>query len=411
MPYSLRTFMARRLFVATSFALFCVSASVSAQSKSLTITLTGQSMIRSDIRATSPDAVPRIKALLSGDVIFTNLEGVIAEPTQGKADERPGFLIPPSALDTLTAVGINLLSLANNHAFDMQTTGIVDTLREVKQRNIAYAGTGRTVDEAASPGYLKTENGTVALIASASGLIATGGKATGDQPGVNELRIFAGDKQNEATADMPGAPTNHPDEEDARRILQSIRETKRHADLVVVYQHNHVFSSHSFANVFYEGLAERLAPNEWLQRWTHAEIDAGADIVVMHGAPLLHGVEIYKGKPIFYDLGNFIFNAPPAVWAIGEPIVFESVIATVEYQDQKLKSIALKPIELNYIGKGQGDFASRYAVNEFVQTRGLPSRATGEKAKYILERVTELSRPFGTNIEIHGDTANIKLTK
>ena len=60
-----------------------------------------------------------------------------------------------------------------------------------------------------------------------------------------------------------------------------------------------------------EELPERLAPPDWLKAWTHAEIDAGADIIVMHGAPLLHGIEIYRGRPIFFDLGNFIFQAPP----------------------------------------------------------------------------------------------------
>jgi poly-gamma-glutamate capsule biosynthesis protein CapA/YwtB (metallophosphatase superfamily) len=48
----------------------------------------------------------------------------------------------------------------------------------------------------------------------------------------------------------------------------------------------------------------RLAPSQRLIDWTHEEVEAGADVVVMHGAPLLHGVEIFGGKPIFYDLGR-----------------------------------------------------------------------------------------------------------
>ncbi|HYM35268.1 MAG TPA: CapA family protein, partial [Steroidobacteraceae bacterium] len=250
------------------------------QSSSVTITLTGQSMIRSDIRATAPAAVSKIKSLLKGDVIFTNLEGAIAEPGQSVTDGGRGFLTPPQSLDTLAALGFNLLSLSNNHAFDLKVTGIENTLREVKERNIVHAGIGHNVDEAAAPGYLKLSNATVALVSSASGLIVSGGNAAADRPGVNELRIFAGEKPNEATTDLPRALTNKPNQEDAQRILQSIREAKKHADIVVVYQHNHVFSSHAFSNVFGESLPERLAPNEWLKKWTHAEIDAGADIIV-----------------------------------------------------------------------------------------------------------------------------------
>ena len=144
---------------------------------------------------------------------------------------------------------------------------------------------------------------------------------------MNELRVEAGDRENEATDDLPGAPANTPNPDDARRILQSIRDARQRADLVIVYQHNHVFGNHSFSTIFTEGMPERLAPNPWLTKWTHDEIDAGADIIVMHGAPLLHGVEIYHGRPIFYDLGNFIYNVPPTLTYIDEPMAWESVVA------------------------------------------------------------------------------------
>jgi poly-gamma-glutamate capsule biosynthesis protein CapA/YwtB (metallophosphatase superfamily) len=377
---------------------------------SVTITLTGQSMIRSDLRATAPLAMPRIRDLLQGDVIFTNLEGTVAEKGQSVQEGR-GFLTPPESLDALHALGFNLLSLSSNHAYDMKNAGIENTLREVKRRNIAHAGTGLTLLEAAAPAYLRTSNVTVALVSSASGLIAPGGGASAERPGVNELRIQAGDRPNEATEDLPGAPVNKPVQEDAERILQSIRDAKQHADLVLVYQHNHVFGSKSFATIFNEGMGERLAPNKWLRTWTHAEIDAGADIVVMHGAPVLHGVEIFHGKPIFYDLGNFIFNVPPAISYITEPIAWESVVADVEYRSNRLRSITLRPIELNNFGDGQPDVHNPYASNEFLYTRGLPSRATGAKARYILERLAELSMPFGTVVVLKGDTAEIKLVK
>src|SRR5262245_58185377 len=100
--------------------LLVVATVVRAPDSTVTITLTGQSMIRSDIRATAPEAVPRIRSLLSGDVIFTNLEGAIANPGEKVTDGGRGFLIPAPALDALTTVGFNLLALSNNHAFDLK---------------------------------------------------------------------------------------------------------------------------------------------------------------------------------------------------------------------------------------------------------------------------------------------------
>jgi poly-gamma-glutamate synthesis protein (capsule biosynthesis protein) len=385
-----------------------MGAAVWPQSNMITITLVGQSMIRSDTRATVPAAVPVIQGLLKGDVVFTNLEAAIAEKGETVHEGR-GFLTPPEALDALTTFGFNLLSLSGNHAFDLKVTGIQNTIREADSRKIVHAGTGNTVAEAVAPGYLRTPKGTIALIASASGLITPGGSATADRPGVNELRVEAGGIENEATEDLPGAPGNTPNPEDSQRILQSIRDARQRADLVIVYQHNHVFSNHSFTNVFTEGLPERLAPNEWLIKWTHAEVDAGADIIVMHGAPLLHGVEIYHGRPIFYDLGNFIYNLPPTLTYIDEPMNWESAVAYVQFQGKNLQSVSFRPVALNNVGEGQPDIHNQYTNNQFLVTRGLPSPVTGARAGYILQRLADESKPFGTTMEIKGDTAEIVL--
>jgi poly-gamma-glutamate capsule biosynthesis protein CapA/YwtB (metallophosphatase superfamily) len=396
-------------YLSTMFGMVCaMDAAPRPQSTEITITLAGQSMIRSDIRATSPATVPVIQELLKGDVVFTNLEAAIAEEGQTVQEGR-GFLTPPEALDALTIFGFNLLSLSGNHAFDLSAPGIQNTIREADKRKIVHAGTGNNLAEAAAPSYLHTPKGTIALIASASGLIKSGASATAERPGVNELRVEAGDKENEATSDLPGAPANTPNQEDSQRILKSIRDARQHADLVIVYQHNHVFGNHSFSTIFTEGMPERLAPNDWLRQWTHAEVDAGADIIVMHGAPLLHGVEIYRGRPIFYDLGNFIFNLPPTLTYIDEPMSWESVVASVQFQGKQLQSISLRPVVLNILGAGEPDVHNPYASNRFLNTRGLPSPATGARAGYILQRLADASKPFGTTIEMKGDMAEIKL--
>lgn len=378
------------------------------QSQPMLITLAGQSMIRSDIRATAPAAVPAIQSLMKGDVKFTNFEATVVEKGD-KAPEDAGFLSPPETLDALATFGFNLLSLSNNHSFDFQRTGIENTLREVEERKIVHAGIGRNIDEALAPGYLHTPKGTVALVASASGAIPEGGGATAARPGVNELRIQMGDKKNEAYDDLPPGLQNEPNHEDAEQILRSIRDARKHADVVIVYQHNHVFSNRGFLAMFEEELPERLAPSEWLKKWTHREVDAGADIVVMHGAPLLHGIEIYRGKPIFYDLGNFIFNVSPGLWRIEEPITWESVVAYVEFQGSNLKSITLQPISMNYVGEGSPDPNHIYANNRFIDTRGLPAPAIGQKARDILQRMADASKPFGTEMEFKGEMATVKV--
>jgi hypothetical protein len=108
-------------------------------------------------------------------------------------------------------------------------------------------------------------------------------------------------------------------------------------------------------------------------------------------------------------LGNFIFQLPPTLIYLDEPIVWESVVAYVEFEGNALKSIKFRPIAQNRIGQGQADTQDERTNNLFLQTRGLPRPATGEQAKYILERLADLSRPFGTNVEVNGDIAEIRL--
>ena len=129
----------------------------------------------------------------------------------------------------------------------------------------------------------------------------------------------------------------------------------------------------------------------------------------MHGAPLIHGVEIYRNRPIFYDLGNFIFNVPPTNVQLDEPINWESVVAHVEFQGKNLQSVAFQPIAMNKIGQGEPDLHDEHTNNLFLQTRGLPKPATGDQARYILERLADASRPLGTKLEVKGDTAEINL--
>jgi poly-gamma-glutamate capsule biosynthesis protein CapA/YwtB (metallophosphatase superfamily) len=373
---------------------FCVAAL--AQPSEITITLAGQAMIRSDIRASAPDAMSTIASLLKGDVNFTNFEGTIAkagQPNDGVPFQGSGFLAPPEAMDALKTLGFNLLSLSNNHSADLKIPGIQNTLEQARRLNLAHAGIGNTVQEAVAPGLLRTPKGTVALVAMASGEVAKGGSATANRPGVDELRVEAGNK---------------PNAEDAQRILESIRDASKRADLVVVYQHNHIFDK-PFGPMMQEELPERLVPPDWIRKWTHAEVDAGADIVVLHGAPLVQGVEVYHGRPIFYDLGNFIFQLVPTLTALDEPIIWESVVASAKFQGKRLQSISFQPITLNKIGKGQADTQDPRANNQFLATRGLPTPATAEKARYILERLADSCRPFGTAIEVKGDMAEIRL--
>jgi poly-gamma-glutamate capsule biosynthesis protein CapA/YwtB (metallophosphatase superfamily) len=362
---------------------------VAAETNRLTITLTGQTMIRSDFRATSPSFGATISPLLQGDVVFTNFESTVAEkgePNEATPIHGVGVLAPPEALDALMGIGFNLISYSNNHAWDMMAPGILNAVQEADRRNLVHAGSGATLKEAAAPAFLRTSHGTVGFVAQASGLISNGAAATSERPGVNELRV-------------PDATT--PNGEDAERILQSIRDAAKKSNLVIVYQHNHVYEK-PFMAMFSLHQPERFVPPPWIKDWVHREIDAGADIIVMHGAPVVQGVEIYHDKPIFYDLGNFMFNLDHRDDQVfDESDIWESVVATAVFDGKSLRSIRFRPIVLNKQGHGEEPL--------FIQTRGMPSPVTGPKAREILENLAKLSQAFNTTVTINGDVGEIKV--
>jgi len=95
--------------------------------------------------------------------------------------------------------------------------------------------------------------------------------------------------------------------------------------------------------------------------------------------------------------------------AIDELMTRESVVAYVQIQGKNLQSISFRPIVMNDVGEGQPDIHNAYTNNEFLDTRGLPSLATGARAGYILQRLADASTPFGTKVEVRGETAEIKL--
>src|ERR1700674_3732350 len=147
--------------------LFTFGATAWPQSAPIKIILTGQSMIRSDIRLYTPSIVSTMAPLLKGDVVFTNFEATVAEKGQPNetAPREGNSLAPPEAIDALKDMGFNLLSLANNHSFDLKVPGVQNTIQEANRRSLAHAGTGNTLEQAAAPAYLRTPKGTVALVA------------------------------------------------------------------------------------------------------------------------------------------------------------------------------------------------------------------------------------------------------
>lgn len=334
----------------------------------------GQALIRHDLRRQPWPDFERIAARLKqSNACFSNLEVAIRGPREGAPTRNLDTLhvADPVILDCLRDFGITILSTSNNHAFDVGTGGILDAIDALEARGFSFAGTGRSLDHATRAAYQETAAGRLAVIACATGFVREGGRATPDRAGVHEIR--RDEKQNLL-------------EEDVQRMLDSIGEARRNADVVLAYQHNH----------YWERPNIETTP-EWQRRFARACIDAGASLFAGHGPPLLHGLETYKGAPLFYGLGSFIFQTKKEEDAYG-PVNWQSLIVECRFERGRFVDATLTPLDLAAVGVGGIDD---------LETRGRPSFATGKRAAEILETVAALSARFGYRLSHDGATGTI----
>ncbi len=397
----------------------------------------------------------------SHDARFNNLEFTAHDKEGYPAAVSGGTwaMAEPEVLDDLNAFGFNLYNTANNHSMDYTHGGLLATIRHLRERGMRFAGTGANLHDASAPVYLDTPNARVALIGActtANQYASAGNQSISlpGRPGLNPLRcrriyhvrqaeydslkVIAQQTCINARADMSirngySLPSpegtlifgghcfvlsdkayqhSEPNQKDMDRILAHIKEAKRQADYVLVSIHSHEFDGESI-----------VEPALYMQTFAKAAIDAGADAILGHGPHELQGIEIYRGKPIFYSLGNFIFQTEtvslqpadayenkgmPYDTLVGEfmdrrsknrtcgyivqPNIWRSVMAGFTAEDGKITQIQLYPIDL-----GMDMPRSRM---------GFPKIANNDD---VLKYLAELSKPFGTTIEVKDNIATIQL--
>jgi poly-gamma-glutamate synthesis protein (capsule biosynthesis protein) len=342
----------------------------------VSIAFVGQALIKTDICKSAPESLAHAREALRGaDVAFTNLEVAIQPAGQKLAPLKNAVPAPPAVLDCLKAMGFNMISLANNHAFDLRTAGLFATMDEVRQRGFTHAGTGADAAAAAAPGFLKTGKGRVALVAMATGAVQLVPEtwAAPGRPGVNYLQR------------MPDGRLNP---EHRQRILDAVRAAARESQTVIAYHHNHDWGGARGSGLppDREKRIGRFETQPWAIEWARELIDAGASVYVAHGDPTLHGVEIYNGRLILHGLGNYIFHSAGGSDRYG-PLAYMSVVATAEFSDGRLQSARFRPVVLSLVQTGESP-------------RGTPYLAEGAEAEAILQRLAYVSQRHGSKIRI-----------
>ncbi len=205
--------------------------------------------------------------LREADILFGNLESVISD--KGHDVGGPySFRASPEAMDGLSYAGFDIVTLANNHAFDYTREALEDTMERLKKAGIEYAGAGFDKKEAHSPTILLLGEDIRVGFLGYTPFLYPYARATEDRSGVTEYL--------------------------EERIREDIENAKEETDILVV--------------TFHYGEEYQKEPNEGQKQISRNAIDWGADIVVGHHPHVTQPVEEYEDGYIAYSLGNFIFD-------------------------------------------------------------------------------------------------------
>ncbi|MBI2957431.1 MAG: CapA family protein [Chloroflexi bacterium] len=260
----------------------------------------------------------------TADIVFGQMEAPLSD--RGTPMFCPSWprKLPAKNAQALTELGagFDVMSFAGNHAMDYGWEAFYDSLDDLKANNIAVIGAGRNIAQARTPAVLERHGTKVGFLGYLS-IVHPGLIALEDVPGCAPLRATSAYQQMHYSPGSPPLIVTRLFPDDKRAMEEDIAKLRARADVVVISMHCGVLSVPAMIAMYQKEAA-------------YAAIDAGADIVLQHHAHMLRGIEIYKGKAIFYGLGNFAlehgkpFPGMVKAWASDQtPEMYRATIARI----------------------------------------------------------------------------------
>ncbi len=230
--------------------------------------------------------------LKQADVLVGHVETPHTHRGRESVGDIPAPASPPENLDALGRSGFHVATLAGNHMHDRGAEGIEDTIALLKAQNIATAGAGPTIAQARLPGLAQARGRRVAVL-SYNCVGPAQGWAASNRAGVAYVRVLTHYELEIANPGGPATVYTFADPDSLEAMQADVERARADADVLVV--------------AFHKGLVHTPAKLAMYERpVAKAAIEAGADIVIGHHAHILRGMEIYRGRPIFHGLGNFV---------------------------------------------------------------------------------------------------------
>jgi len=250
-------------------------------------------------RAHAEEVFDLTRAILRGaDITFGQLESNLSLRGTQQLHMGLGSIAHPRVGEALAGAGFDVMSFASNHSLDYSEEALLDTLDVMQRNKIEVIGAGRDIFEARRPAIFERKNTRVGFLAYCS-VVPKGFDARNNQSGVAPVRASTAYEQADWQPGTPPRIVTKAFPDDLEAMVGDIRSLRQQVDVLVVSMHWGVhFVPSIIAGYQYEV--------------GHAAIDAGADIIIGTHAHILKGIEVYRGKAIFFSLCNFCMDLPIA---------------------------------------------------------------------------------------------------
>jgi poly-gamma-glutamate capsule biosynthesis protein CapA/YwtB (metallophosphatase superfamily) len=227
--------------------------------------------------------------LQSADITYANMEQVLSD--RGTPDPRQVVHSSSNVVNAYLAHKVDILSLATNHAMDWGEEGLLGTLETLERAKIPHLGAGRNLEEARMPVILERKGVRVGFLNYCT-VARPDYAATKNSPGMAFIRVLTLYERVDYQPATPPLIISMTHKEDLAYIVESVKKLKTKVDVVVLLVH---WGQHMLPAVI----------PDYCKEIAHAAVDAGADVIIGGHPHILKGIEMYKGAPIFYSLGNF----------------------------------------------------------------------------------------------------------
>jgi poly-gamma-glutamate synthesis protein (capsule biosynthesis protein) len=317
-------------------------------------------------------------SLKSASVVFGNLECCIYVPSGARSVSDEGFYAAPEMGEALAIAGYHVLGTANNVNYGPDA--INSSLKELDRLGIAHTGSGVNAAAAHAPAIVERGGVRYGFVQRTSVYWPTNHEAGDNSPGVAVIRGNTAYQvpAHKTRPEIP--PMNRPgippiiktwcEPKYLERFREELEALRSRADVIVASHH--------------WGLHQEVL--EYMTEIAHAAIDAGADIVIGHGPHYLLPVEVYKGKPIFYGMGNFSFHTGHYGRKHGDWV---GMMARIDMEDREIRRVSLSFVRHNQ--------------------RNETLLKTPQEEPEALRDLTDRSMPFKTRITVEGDEAVVAL--